>query len=636
MTIKFPCPHCKKMLSVKEHLAGKKAACPACKQPITIPVPAAAPAVAEPDLEELAAAAFADAPAPAPKEAAAPEFIDFTCFYCDEQVKISAELGGKQAPCPACKRIVKVPQRVKEGPKDWRKVDTRTPLVAQRNEPAPEGAWGSTVATGNVSRQSLEDAAALPPEEETSPIRRWLFRGTLLTAVLLLAAGGWWGLSGWMRSRLEVQLIAKVDSFLKEPGSIAPESAAELERAVGEVHLLMHKAEVALQRFSSARAGLTRTEELNSRERDFLLADLAVHQVDLGGTKQQADDGVRVPWEKALREVTQTLVKIRHPEIRVEAVREVSRRLIARGEGGHAPSVAAQAGGADEVPELIAVVGLELLAAKMTQEANATAELAIHRYLEPLSVESSEPGDPLLATPESPEKPREPAKPRKPTLSAALIALWVGLDRRDEKANFPPPPPTAAGSAPLIVVGYAQGLGYRGERERARSLIKITTTAGKVEALAALAAAEVAAGQLEAARADVEEALALLEKEVSFKQVAPPVLFRLVRVGTQCGLTDALKPTATALADKDMKGRAQLAILRARLTAANTRLDESALHDVVDRETAAYALALEALARHNARVEGPRTARTAVDGWETSKQPFGWIGVALGSRDLQR
>ena len=33
MTIKFPCPHCKKMLSVKEHLAGKKAACPACKQP---------------------------------------------------------------------------------------------------------------------------------------------------------------------------------------------------------------------------------------------------------------------------------------------------------------------------------------------------------------------------------------------------------------------------------------------------------------------------------------------------------------------------------------------------------------------------------------------------------------------------
>jgi phage FluMu protein Com len=44
MPIKFPCPHCKKGLSVKEHLAGKRAKCPACKKVLTVPAPESAPA----------------------------------------------------------------------------------------------------------------------------------------------------------------------------------------------------------------------------------------------------------------------------------------------------------------------------------------------------------------------------------------------------------------------------------------------------------------------------------------------------------------------------------------------------------------------------------------------------------------
>ena len=34
MAIKFSCPHCRKALNVKDHLAGKKAQCPACKKPV--------------------------------------------------------------------------------------------------------------------------------------------------------------------------------------------------------------------------------------------------------------------------------------------------------------------------------------------------------------------------------------------------------------------------------------------------------------------------------------------------------------------------------------------------------------------------------------------------------------------------
>src|SRR5947209_3772948 len=103
--IKFNCPHCKRGLSVKDHLAGKRAACPACKKGLLIPAPVSKPV----DLEAFAAAALADQPA----EAKAPTLIDFRCPQCDEEIHVSSELGGKQAPCPECRRIIKVPMPAK-------------------------------------------------------------------------------------------------------------------------------------------------------------------------------------------------------------------------------------------------------------------------------------------------------------------------------------------------------------------------------------------------------------------------------------------------------------------------------------------------------------------------------------------
>jgi hypothetical protein len=37
--ISFPCPFCRKKLSVKEALAGKKGKCPACGKGVVVPVP---------------------------------------------------------------------------------------------------------------------------------------------------------------------------------------------------------------------------------------------------------------------------------------------------------------------------------------------------------------------------------------------------------------------------------------------------------------------------------------------------------------------------------------------------------------------------------------------------------------------
>lgn len=629
MTIKFPCPHCKKMLSVKEHLAGKKAACPACKQPLTIPATTPAPAA---DVEELAAAAFAGEPAK--KEEQAPQFVEFKCYYCDEQIKVNAELAGKQAPCPnpECRRIVKVPQLTKTERKDWRTVDTRTPLVAQRIEPAPEGAWGSTTSTGRVSRSSLEEAEALPVAAAPTGLKRWLVRGGLAAVVLLAAGGGWWGISTWSRNRVETQAIASAEASLKE-SQLSPEAAAEVSRAIGEYHLLTKKADQARIRFEQARSVLA-DEELTTRERDLVLADVAASQVELGGTPQEAEAGTRLKWEQALKEVVQTLVKIRGREARAEAVREVSRRLLARGEGRRAVGLAGQVGAGDEMVELTALIGLELLAARQTQDAGTAAEMALRRFQEPPPGEAGEPVEPG----EGPAKPKEPAATRKAVPPATLTALWVALERRDAATKFPPDPPTGAGALPALVVGYAEGLGYRGERDRAHGLTKFTQSDGQVEALVGLATGLLALDQVEAARAELREALTILDRETGTKplRAAGWPLLRLVRAGVRAGLADDLKPAAGAIWDRELRGRAQLEILRSRLATTAARVDDAVAQEV-DPESPAHALALAAVARHNARVDSPKAARNAADGWEAGKhRPFGYVGVALGSRDARR
>src|SRR4051812_30055492 len=125
MTIRFRCPHCKKPLGVKDHLAGKKASCPLCKKGLVIPAPAspAAPSSAAPTAAPKSPAAAPKSPAPAPKapppapepeappenveelalsalseqdqangqaEEVDPGVIDFSCEYCGEELHVPA------------------------------------------------------------------------------------------------------------------------------------------------------------------------------------------------------------------------------------------------------------------------------------------------------------------------------------------------------------------------------------------------------------------------------------------------------------------------------------------------------------------------------------------------------------------
>src|SRR5260221_5618341 len=136
--IRFRCPHCKKPLQVKDHLAGKKAPCPTCKKGMVIPAAAPfpsgsakasaaksdqAPELPAAELDALAAAAFTDAPEANGKQEGAPALIDFKCEFCEGDVRAPFSEAGKrmQCPNPECRRLIKVPSPKPEKPKDWRK-----------------------------------------------------------------------------------------------------------------------------------------------------------------------------------------------------------------------------------------------------------------------------------------------------------------------------------------------------------------------------------------------------------------------------------------------------------------------------------------------------------------------------------
>src|SRR4051794_25432421 len=105
MPIKFSCPNCRKPLNVKDSLAGKRGTCPKCKKPLMVPAGGPQPSVLlTPELEEEAARALVDEPAP-PKEEE-PKTLEFPCPQCDEPVQVSADLEGRQTPCPHCRRII--------------------------------------------------------------------------------------------------------------------------------------------------------------------------------------------------------------------------------------------------------------------------------------------------------------------------------------------------------------------------------------------------------------------------------------------------------------------------------------------------------------------------------------------------
>ena len=630
MPIKFSCPHCKRVMTVKDQLAGKKGTCTGCKQVVTVPRPAATPPAANAagavqkqpaapkaapqpsvpppavDVEAEAAALFSDEPPP--PEPTETQTIDLNCPFCDEPIHFGAELAGKKAPCPECRRIIKVPEIVKKEPKDWRKADPRGPAGARLpDQPAPEGAWGS-VAASAVGKQALVEAGVLPTKQVPRTLwqkTRWPILGA--TVLLLLAGGGWMGLRWWGQRAADRALQAALEyaSSQQSGGEVGATGQAAIFLGAGEYRLLAQAERAAVrarEQFGKALVALNSAPP--DSERDGLLADLALAQAELGGGEPDTGRELRLPWDETQKLLLASLRAIRNPDARRESVRAVSQKLSAAGQSARALALLRQIYSVadEERAAALSVVALDLSSADDRTAGEKAAEEALSLY-----------------------QAKAP-----PPLRAEVVAAAGVFGKPPPKLDKDPKP----GEAAEEHVGKVESLARQGQWDRARQEAASNQHGDTVQFGALLAIASAAVDAKAAGTDDVDRAMTFAEAKLRDKPELAWSFYRLTQLGVRAGLPDDRLQSFTAvIADRAVRGRAQLALFHARLDQAKQMVEDSAA-DKIEARSLARLRAGQALARHNTRLD-TGWGRT-VQGWQQPMQSFGSLGVALGLLDREK
>jgi hypothetical protein len=598
MTIRFKCPNakCQKALVVKDEQAGKRLRCPACKQPVSVPAPVSAPV----DLEAFAAAALADEPAEkkpaasaaAPKQA---QTIDFACYYCEAELHIPAEEAGKQVPCPECRKIIKVPQLKVEKAKDWRDVEKKGPSFAKQDAPEkPVGAWDTT--RTRVGEDALEEAGVITEPQEPRTLKERLKWPLIGVSAVILVALLWYVSASLMSQSAQRRALNAALAYVEpKEGTtkLFPPLAAEVFRAAGEFHLRAGQAVKARGAFAKARQCL-QIEDKESKDkatgldRDLLLTEIAISQTGLGGAGAEVlgrgDDQERLEWQDAGTEILQTLRDIASDEAQAAALEEVGRRLLERGQ----PDVA---------------IGL---ASQLNPNAAAGEEKAV-----------------------------------KPPVLARLVALLLATGKAEEAAKLLPPPGKDQRIDPLARIAYAQGKALQGDVGGAYAEAKKKGAApARLRALLAVAAVALGQGKGDVAKAGLADALRIeeeLKKDKAIKLDAFLTL-QLARLAARTGAAD--KAFADGKADKSARARVHLESLLAelaKLKESGTPAEPKLVDELVkEKDTLAYALGQEAVARHNARLGRQSEVLDYLESLEERFRPFAQIGIALGIQDREK
>ena len=314
MAISFSCVHCKKTIRVNERQAGKKGPCPYCRKPVVVPMQTTQPAakVGSAELEALAMEVVAQKPA----EQAGAVFVEFTCPFCDAQLKLPGDQAGRNAPCPECKRVVKVPHLAKTAPRDWRKPEAPTGPTGAKPSP-DDGAWASQAAPAKVSRQALLDAKAIPIEREKWTLAQWIKRGTAAVIAVVLIGGGIYWYTGFRKGRLEdraLNISVKIAGEGQKGGWL-PELQAQYQSYLGYFYFRTGKTDDkgrgAQVRLQLARQSAERVAEPSERigvARELLpiLIETNADTEDVGAVLSLMPPG---PRELLLRELTLKLVR---------------------------------------------------------------------------------------------------------------------------------------------------------------------------------------------------------------------------------------------------------------------------------------------------------------------------------------
>lgn len=574
------------------------------------------------DADELAASLlFEDEKPEAEDPIAAGKPVKAECFFCGEAGEYPIELAGKQAPCQFCKRIIKIPLPVSDKPKDWRDVAKR-PSGAKRNLEELDDAWGTDI-RANVGQETLLATGAVeikkPKEPLVKRVKRWTY---IALSIAVLAALGWYGWKARNTSRQQSAIqsaLTYVEKDRKGPKLITNEAAAEVFCRAGEFYIREDKPDEAVPFLKQAHGNL-----LGARaglERDLGFLELALTITDLAGTPDQVLDRKRRKWQDVREQAKPTLAKITYPDIRADAARRITRRVVNQGTTPEQRAALALEAEAlvllmpftpEDRAELLARVGMELFLSGETAAAGRVATKALDLYK---------------------------AKPP-PPVSATLVALLIVLGKQKE-ANELAPPPAAAGQGGLIPVetrvGYALAMALGEDKwDDARKLAADANgeAVDRMHTYLALAELAVAKNKPEEAAALITEAA----KYVGVPRVTPWMRFVLVRTGARVGKAAEMRELAkTAFASKDLVSllnRAQVEILRGELALKPGQAMMSEMQAEAEKKEQAFPPALTLLARHNARHGSGDGTRADVERWQPeSFRAVGLVGVALGMQD---
>jgi hypothetical protein len=583
MPISFKCPHCQKSLKVKDHLAGKKGACPNCKKALMIPVPV--------DYEALAAAALSETPQTTKVEeqqelaTKVARTIDFTCPYCEAELHLNADLGGKKEPCPECKRIIKVPMLVQERAKDWRTVQQKTgpsAALANAQQPQLEGVWDTTQ-KARVSTEALEEADAIIEEDEDAPgALGWIKRGVIIGGVVGLIVLAIVLIMRWQSAGTQADALKAALAMAEGKGEkfdLSPPWRAEVFRAAGEFYIGKDEPNKALAQLKKARGQFPRQTGATPLDQDLMLMRLAGTLVDLGGSEKEIGDELRLDWGKVQQELFSTLGGIAAPEVKALAVRDVAARLMKKQQAPLAVVLVRRLSADDGSPVKAQWVGLA----------------------------------------------HDPALP----LEEKTLKEMLDLVKR----QVPAPNPAKGIFDRVARVGYAEAYARAGKYDEVGKIIEAAGP-GDDRVEAALVAADVveekSAGDGKKFR---DTAFQLSDKLKN--ALSPWLRLQIVQAALRAGDMERAQETAKTIPtnpNADYKSWAELAIFRAELAKSPGEADMNlVLNSRTDKNSLARALAWEALARHNIRYSSD--IRRSVETVEDPRvRPFLLVGITLGSR----
>jgi hypothetical protein len=603
MAIVFDCPHCKTNYRLKDEFAGKTATCknPNCRKIIPIPKPTTATAGKSVDIDALAAAAFSDEPAVS--TAVAEESLQVTCSGCDHVWSVEASKEGKNVLCPECRRPNRVPLRKKAEKADWRTGENRPTLAKVETGLDAQGAWGANQAVGIGQETAREIVKDRESQEEPEERRRRLIKRVVYGFLILgvFSAGVYY----LAKQRKAVVNDEKMEDAVKEyTGKDGKERAtgpmfALIHRASGEYRIkaaankddaaeAMKDLKLARNSFAKNMPGVKST---TSVEQNAALAEVAVTMVDLLGTAEQTESGVRLRKDEVAKEIRQTLSGITDPEIMADALRAVTRKLAEKEQVAAAGEIALQLGN-----EMRGQVGLELL--RIDRENKYRPE--VEKLLASVQVGSE----------------------GKSVSIQALRLIFAKPGKKDAE-------PSATSQ-----VSYAEKAALTGDLAGVKSSTAAArNSAERVQAL--IAAAHVLSESNAAESANLAEQAATTYAGEPSMPVSPWVGVRICRLLGKGGRFDAAEVLAGKIPSNQAQAQswARLEILRGRLAQSKDKAEISLCTSIGEPEAvAAAAKAYEEVARHNAFLG--QDYKAIVKSWKAGTvRPFGTAGLVLGGQE---